>query len=135
MPGWPESDEIWGTYSQKTVKIAGKMHGEFSVIFKLFFCHNSINFSPIWTNFAFFQHNICCPRFSILWIFLKKQNFDFFFPKKTLNFSLQRAWFLHEILGWGQLILKICAMSFVNWPLLNFFWDPLWRITCLLRKT
>ena len=51
MPVWPESDEIWGTYSQKTVKIAGKMHGEFPVIFKLFFAiipSILARFGPIW---------------------------------------------------------------------------------------
>ena len=29
MPIWPKSDKEWGSYSQKTVKIACKIHGGF----------------------------------------------------------------------------------------------------------
>ena len=81
MPIWLKSHKKWGSYSQKTVKIACKIHGGFPVTFELFFAIIPSIMAQFRQNWHFFNITFVARDFNFFWKFLKKRNFKDFFQK------------------------------------------------------
>ena len=90
MPIWPKYDKEWGSYSQKTVKIACKIHGGFPVTFELFFAIIASIMAKFWQTWHFSNITFVDRDFHFM-KFFEKSKFQRFFSKK-LSLSLSREW-------------------------------------------
>ena len=106
MPIWPKSDKEWGSYSQKTVKIACKIHGGFPVTFELFFAIIPSIMAQYWQTWHFFNITFVARDFHFYEIFWKIEISKIFF-QKTPNFfsslSLSISLSLSLVSDWCRL--------------------------------
>ena len=104
MPIWPKSDKEWGSYSQKTVKIACKIHGGFPVTFELFFAIIPSIMAQYWQTWHFFNITFVARDFHFYEIFWKIEISKIFFQKTpnffsslSLSLSLSREWVMQIV--------------------------------------